>query len=110
MTESFQSVADKKRQSILNGIPAKWRITVPTAEQQRDVTGVYIQQYLDEKEIFITESDAVAILQHTTSGQWTATEVASAFCHRAALAHQLVQFVILAPSTRADIDSGELSS
>lgn len=83
---------EAKRQSILDAIPAKWRLPnpVPPATEVRDVTGSYIQQYLSEREIEITESDAVDIAAQTTTGRWTAVEVTEAFCHRAALAHQLV--------------------
>ncbi|KAJ5923244.1 hypothetical protein N7454_008489 [Penicillium verhagenii] len=81
-----------KRQAILDAIPEKWRFQepVPPATKVPDVTGAYIQQYLSEREIEITESDAVDITAQTTTGSWSAVEVAEAFCHRAALAHQLV--------------------
>lgn len=83
---------EAKRQSILDAIPDKWRLTdpVPPATEVRDVTGSYIQQYLSEREIEITESDAVDIAAQTTTGRWSAVEVTEAFCHRAALAQQLV--------------------
>ena len=87
----WKEIAAKKRDSVLKLIPKEWRIqSPPAADEQRDVTGPYIQQYLDRKEIEITETDAVGIVEKTSSGQWTAMEVAKAFCHRAALAHQLV--------------------
>ncbi|KAK5798225.1 hypothetical protein VI817_004516 [Penicillium citrinum] len=80
------------RLAILNAIPEKWRIQtpIPPPAEQVDVTGVYIQQFLNKREIEITESDAVDIVAKTTSGLWTAVEVTEAFCHRASLAHQLV--------------------
>ncbi|KAE8150954.1 amidase signature domain-containing protein [Aspergillus avenaceus] len=89
---SWQRLAENKRQSILNAIPSKWKIQhpVPSVEDLRDVTGSYIQQFLTPREIEITETDAVGIVEQTTSGRWTAVEVAEAFCHRAALAHQMV--------------------
>lgn len=93
MTDSrWRAQGEAKRQSILNAIPEKWRLKepVPPATEQRDVTGTYIQQFLSEREIDITESDAVDIATETTSGRWSAVEVTEAFCHRAALAHQLV--------------------
>ncbi|KAJ5646705.1 Amidasefungi, partial [Penicillium lividum] len=81
-----------KRQAILDAIPEKWRLQdpVPAATKVPDVTGAYIQQYLSEREVEITESDAVDVVVQTTSGRWSAVEVTEAFCHRAALAHQLV--------------------
>ncbi|PWY91979.1 amidase [Aspergillus sclerotioniger CBS 115572] len=89
---TWKQVAETKRQSTLDAIPEKWRIKgpIPSATEQRDVTGAYIQQFLTEREAEITETDAVGIAERTTTGQWTAVEVTEAFCHRAALAHQLV--------------------
>ncbi|KAL4945683.1 hypothetical protein BDV06DRAFT_184240 [Aspergillus oleicola] len=90
---SWKPLAEAKCQSILDAIPAKWRIQepIPTATELRDVTGAYIQQYLAPREIEITELDAYGIAEKTTTGEWTAIEVAEAFCHRAAIAHQLVR-------------------
>lgn len=90
---TWEKIAQAKRQTILDAIPLKWRLPEPAlspATEVRDVTGTYIQQFLTSREIEITETDAVGITEKTTSGQWTAVEVAEAFCHRAALAHQLV--------------------
>lgn len=90
--QSWQAIAAAKRESIFQSIPEKWRLQnpVPPASEVRDVTGSYIQQFLSPREIEITETDAVEIAKRTTSGQWTAVDVTRAFCHRAAIAHQLV--------------------
>jgi len=91
MAQDWKKAAKDKADQVLSLIPQEWRISdIPSAEQQRDVTGAYIQQFLDKKEIEITETDAVGVVEKTTSGQWSAVEVAKAFCHRAAIAHQLV--------------------
>lgn len=91
MVTDWKQVALSKRQAILDSIPQKWRLDkIPSAEEQKDVTGKYIQQFLDQKEVEITESDAVAIAEKVASGQWSALDVTHAFCHRASLAHQLV--------------------
>ena len=91
MAPDWRQIASEKRDSVLALIPEKWRIpTPPSAEEQKDVTGKFVQQYLDPKEIEITETEATAIVEKTSSGQWTATEVTKAFCHRSAIAHQLV--------------------
>ncbi|KAH8130556.1 amidase signature domain-containing protein [Trichoderma asperelloides] len=88
----WKGLARSKQQAILDAIPDKWRIRepIPPAADLRDCTGTYIQQYLTPREIEITESDAVSITQHTTVGLWSAVDVTEAFCHRAAIAHQLV--------------------
>lgn len=94
MVDDWQSKAAAKRQAILESIPQAWRLSkIPSIEEQRDVTGPYIQQFLSAKEVEITETDAVGIAKQTASGAWSAVEVTEAFCHRASLAHQLVGLV-----------------
>lgn len=91
MASNWESLAAAKRQAILDAIPQKWHLSsLPSREEQKDVTGAYIHQFLDEKEIEITEKDVVGIAERVASGEWTAVAVTEAFCHRAALAHQLV--------------------
>lgn len=91
-TSDWKATAKDKRDSINAAIPQEWRINAPPPDQQIDVTGDFIRQFLSKDEIAITESDAPTIVQHTSNGSWTALEVARAFCHRAALAHQLVSY------------------
>jgi len=93
MVTDWKSLATAKRDAILNSIPEKWRLSkIPSAEEQKDVTGPYIQQFLDKNEIEITETDAVGIAEKVATGTWSAVDVTQAFCHRASLAHQLVRF------------------
>lgn len=89
---AWEAAAKAKRESVLALIPKDWLLpsVLPTVAEQRDVTGRYIQQFLSPREIEITETDAVGIVQKTTTGGWKSREVAEAFCHRAALAHQMV--------------------
>ena len=90
--ETWQAKAKSKRDAVNSLIPKEWRLTssVPSPEEQRDVTGEYMWQYLTTREVEITETDAVDIVKHTATGQWKAEEVIKAFCHRASLAHQIV--------------------
>jgi amidase len=90
---TWQERAQAKREAILAAIPQEWRIENPPNEQQVDVTGSFIQQFLTSREVEITETTADDIVKHTVSGRWSAEEVARAFCHRAALAHQLVSMI-----------------
>ncbi|KAF2429318.1 amidase [Tothia fuscella] len=86
----WQTLAAQKRDSIIAAIPQEWIIpSIPKVEEVKDITGGYIQQFLSPKEIEITETDAVDIIKNASTGVWSAVEVAKAFCHRAALAHQL---------------------
>ena len=90
----WEQVAAQKRDSVLALIPKEWRIpSPPSIAEQRNVTGSFIQQYLDKKEIEITETDADDIVKKASNGTWSAYEIAQAFCHRAAIAHQLVSLV-----------------
>ncbi|KAL8910364.1 MAG: hypothetical protein Q9171_004318 [Xanthocarpia ochracea] len=89
-TQSWQNLAKAKLESINESIPNDWRLaSIPRTEEQRDVTGNYIQQYLSKEEIEITEAIAPTIIERTSAGHWTAEAVTRAFCHRASLAHQL---------------------
>ncbi|KAJ9640388.1 hypothetical protein H2201_002564 [Coniosporium apollinis] len=87
----WEQLAQEKRDSVNGLIPQEWRLEhIPSVEEQRDVTGRYVQQFLSEREVEITETDAVGIAAKTTAGDWSAVEVTKAFCHRAAIAHQLL--------------------
>ena len=89
-TSSWQPIAQAKLDAINGSIPEKWRLSsIPSIEEQPDVTGPFIRKYLSTDEIEITETDAVDIVEKTSVGIWTAEEVVTAFCHRASLAHQL---------------------
>lgn len=93
MTSSWETTAREKRDATLAAIPREWILpSVPSPEAQKDVTGPFIQQFLGPQEIEITETDAVGLAASIAAGTWTAVEVTSAFCHRAAIAHQLVSF------------------
>ena len=89
--QPWEKIAKDKRDSIRDSLPKNWLIeTLPSAEEQRDVTGDYICRTLSPSEIDITETDVNGIIKKTSSGEWTAEDVTKAFCHRATLAHQLV--------------------
>lgn len=98
---SWKDIAVAKREAILDSIPSKWRMSqIPSREEQKDVTGPYIHQFLSKEEIQITETDAVGLANQISAGSWKATEVTEAFCHRASLAHQLVCFILSSSSGR----------
>ena len=92
---TWQSLAKSKLSSITSSIPEKWRLSkVPSIEEQRDVTGKCITESLSPKELEITGADAVDIVKKTSIGEWSAEEIATAFCHRASLAHQLTNCLL----------------
>ncbi|KAL8723507.1 MAG: hypothetical protein Q9225_000240 [Loekoesia sp. 1 TL-2023] len=89
-TQDWQKIGKAKLESINESIPQPWRVdSLPSNEQQRDVTGDFIRQYLSKDEIDLSEASATTIIEKISAGQWTAEAVTRAFCHRASLAHQL---------------------
>ncbi|KAL6408199.1 Acetamidase [Ilyonectria robusta] len=88
---TWQSAATRKRESVNSLIPPEWVLPValPSPQVQRDVTDEYIRQFLSESEVEYTEAEASVILRHVHAGKWTSRKVLEAFCHRAALAHQM---------------------
>ena len=89
-TSTWQHQAKTKLDAINGSIPEEWRLSsIPSIEEQKDVTGPFIRNFLSTEEIEITETDAVDIVEKTSLGIWSAEEVTIAFCHRASLAHQL---------------------
>ncbi|KAM0123492.1 hypothetical protein ACHAP3_011088 [Botrytis cinerea] len=88
---NWKAIGALKRDALLSLIPEEWRIPLPLPSSTilPDVT-VHIRQYLSAKEVEITETDAVDIIRKTSSGDWTCSAVTEAFCHRAALAHQMI--------------------
>ena len=91
---TWQEKAKTKRDEVLSLVPSEWRLPkpAPPAEEVRDASGDFVRQFLSSREVVITETDAVGIVQKTSTGEWTAEEVVRAFAHRASLAHQIVRF------------------
>ncbi|KAI9657849.1 MAG: Acetamidase [Alyxoria varia] len=90
-SSNWKELAERKRESVLSLIPPEWRIeNPPSAKDRPDVAGDYIRKFLTAQESEITETDAVGIAAKTTTGVWKAVDVTRAFCHRAALAAQLL--------------------
>ncbi|ETN44270.1 uncharacterized protein HMPREF1541_10450 [Cyphellophora europaea CBS 101466] len=87
--KGWSLVAAEKRFAILQSLPAEWKVVLEDRSSLKDVTGPYIEKFLDVEEILITNSDAVTILENVANATWTARQVTKAFCHRAALAHQM---------------------
>ena len=70
----WETVAMAKKASLLSLIPQPWKIN--PADVPSTAT--------------LTDSPADKILEKIRSLEWTSLDVTRAFCHRAALAHQLV--------------------
>ncbi|GKU21475.1 unnamed protein product [Fusarium langsethiae] len=89
---SWENRAAAKRAETLDKIRPEWglsTIDLDRACRQRDVTGPFIEQFLDEGDISITSMTSTPILKALKERKLLAVQVATAFCKRAAIAHQI---------------------
>lgn len=90
---SWEKKAAEKRASTFGKIPLEWRLDhadLERAKKQRDLTGSFIQQYLEPDEVAIISRDSVEIADAIRQGMLTAVAVTAAMCKAAAIAHQIV--------------------
>jgi amidase len=90
---SWQAKAAAKRADTLDKIRPEWRLAasdLADAEKQRDLTGPFIQKFLEADEISIISKDSVKIVEEIKTGKLTAVQATRAFCKTAAIAHQIV--------------------
>jgi amidase len=90
---SWQRLAHDKAQSTLSKIRPGWRLpktTLEEAKRRSDITGEFIQNLLTENDVAITELEASELISKMAQKELSAESVATAFCKRAAFAHQLV--------------------
>lgn len=73
-------------------IPHEWRLDPSIiSSAPRSVVSIF-PKVLSSRELEITSTkDATALLEMLQTGTWSCEEVICAFCHRAAVAHQLVR-------------------
>lgn len=89
-----QLSADKKLQQRGN-IPKDWLIPPTQHENLTNLMGTSLtltRGLLNDIEYSITSDyDATALLEKLKAGFWSAEQVTTAFCKRAAIAHQLAR-------------------
>jgi amidase len=91
--KGWEQISQDKRAALLDCIPEKWRIPTDLLppESQLDITGFPVESgWFSVEELEITSKSAVELLGKLVKGEWSAYDVTSAFCKRAAAAHQLV--------------------
>jgi amidase len=89
---AWENQARAKRASLYAAIPTKWRLKpsdIPSLDGPSDVSQLP-RKFLTEFEVAITESSPLDVLSNIHTGIWLARDVTEAYCHRAAIAHQLV--------------------
>ena len=90
---SYLEISVNKRQERDSKLFPEWLIPedkLPGADVKNVLAWPVTSGFLSLEEIEITESSARFILESIKNRKWTAYQVALAFCHRASIAHQLV--------------------
>ena len=86
----WEEIAEAKRNDLASRIPPEWIVSsIPAPKEQRNIVK-YLNNYLSPAEIAITESAATELVAAMAKGVLTSVQVTTAFCHRAAVAHQFV--------------------
>ncbi|ODQ59226.1 hypothetical protein WICANDRAFT_63720 [Wickerhamomyces anomalus NRRL Y-366-8] len=88
-TESWQEIAQKKREAVFAKIPKEWIIEVPSIEKVSN-TRDYLDTILPKEEVAITDQSLLQLSEKIQKGELTSLEITTAFCHRAALTHQII--------------------
>ncbi|RMZ01893.1 hypothetical protein D0860_07435 [Hortaea werneckii] len=93
MAETWQGIAARKQRQRADRIPSQWKLSpshIP-AESRTNLLSVPREcGLLSDQELDITENyDASALVAALSSGKLKAVDVTTAFCKRAAIAHQL---------------------
>lgn len=89
----WKEISAKAQQKVLDDIPADWKVpqdALPPADQANIVDFPANSGRLSQLEVEITESLATEIVARLANTTWSAVDVTTAFCKRAAIAHQLV--------------------
>jgi amidase len=92
MAASWQTIAAQKRERDMAKIPAEWRLpqeVLDRARQQRSIADDFIDGLLDAESRSPTNPDTPALMAMTANGSLSAVRLTTAFCKRAAYAHQL---------------------
>lgn len=94
--KNYKVIAAAKKAQQQDKIPPSWQISAEKFQDATNVMDVPLScGLLDETEAKITSDyDATALLEKLKARVWSAEQVTVAFCKRAAIAHQLVSFMM----------------
>ena len=90
----WQAKAAAKRESLKNSIPKEWIIPDISPQTVPCAMAFPFDKHLSPSELEITGMSVRELLRRIANGQYKAVDVARAFAHRAAIAHQLVNCCI----------------
>ena len=97
MISSWEDLAEKKRNHLASLIPEPWRIPVgqlPDPSERNMVAFMEKCGLLNSEEYMITQLTLEQLANRIATGNLTAIQVCQAYCHRAAIAHQLVNCLV----------------
>lgn len=86
---AWENRATAKRAGLLKAIPFSWHIPSDQIASHENVVNI-ARTFLSDEEMAITETAPLDTLAHIHAGIWTSEDVVRAFCHRAAICHQVV--------------------
>jgi amidase len=93
---SWKTIAAAKRQSDMAKIPTEWRLprgVIDDARQHHQSIDGFLDRLLQDEDPdcrALTNLEAPTLMAMTANGSLTAIRLVTAFCKRAAYAHQLV--------------------
>jgi amidase len=73
-------------------IPESWRLSpdvIAAARSRKQIAGGFVESLLDSETLHVTSVDAPDLVAAMGNGSLTAVQVVTAYCKRAAFAHQL---------------------
>ncbi|CAF0972959.1 unnamed protein product, partial [Didymodactylos carnosus] len=94
---TWEETAEKKRKALASLIPEKWRISasqLPSDSQRSVISFPETSGLLSDEELAITQLMVEELATKIASGEYTAVQVCQAYCHRATIAHQLVNCLV----------------
>ena len=92
----WEARAAAKRASTHDKIPKEWLLAssdLGLAGELRDLTGSFINSFLDSDEIAITATPALELVSKIRKGEYSSLNVTKAFCHRTAVGQQIVRII-----------------
>lgn len=87
--KEYQLVANEKAQALINCIPIEWRLEIVPPLDQVHNASTFADDLLSKEELAIINKSARELLTAQQNGELTALEIASAYCHRVSIIHQL---------------------
>jgi len=89
----WQRKAAAKVAETKSKIPTGWVLSQDhqdRAAEQRQLTGSFIESFLEDEEVKIIRCDGAALAQKLETREYTSRKVTEAICKTAAIAHQIV--------------------